>query len=210
MPDTRLIHHVRRDRGGIMNTVHQPLALLGKVICFGAFGVVALFVLAPVLALVGMLLAFAGMVLSALFPLVVIGLLIWAIQYLLYESRPVTRPLFRNCAAGTLRGGRAVAAGCCRSAGWLLERSAAFVRQLHTRSALALEKVQNLGWRVGGVALETVCGGVLLGSLAGLTKGNIPGRMQDEYVGFAILAGLAVGLMVGLANYSSARNCQQE
>jgi hypothetical protein len=132
------------------------------------------------------------------------------LQYLLFESQPVARPLVRNCATGTVRGCRVLAAGCCRSAGWLLERYGVFLRQLREWCSLVLAKVQNLGWKVGGVALETACGGVLLGSLAGLTKGNIPGRMQDEYIGFAILAGLALGLLVGLANYLPARNCHPE
>lgn len=193
-----------------MNTVHQPLALLGKVICYSVVGICALIVLAPVLALVGMLLAAAGMLLSALLPVLVVGLLIWLIQYLLFESQPVTRPLLRNCANGTVRCCSLLAAGCCRTAGWLLEHYGVLVRQLRGWSSLLLAKVQNLSWRVGGVALETACGGVLLGSLAGLTKGNFPGRMQGEYVGFAILAGLALGLMVGLANYLPGRNCQQE
>ncbi|MBL8797507.1 MAG: hypothetical protein JNM56_26645, partial [Planctomycetia bacterium] len=163
----------------------HPLTLIGKAFGFSVFLVVTALMLAPVLAAVGMLLALAGMFLSAILPALLLIVLVWSIQYFIHASPPAGR-----CATGVLHGSQSAAARCCRSAGWLAGRSLAFVRRLKEWGSEALARLHDLSWRIGGVALETGCGALLLGGLAVLTKGNLPGRHQDEYVACAILAGL--------------------
>jgi len=269
----RLTRSIRWSRGGIVEAIFQTTSLVSRVCCCAILGFLALAVLAAAVTVAGMLLALAGMIVSALLPLLLLGLCFWLTQYLVFESQPIARPWWRNFQRGLGRSCRSLAASSCRTAHWLLVRAGLLVEYLRgwagrlAASAhaqvrnrvcadgeqpvmLALQRqceiratrgcrslgaaahrmiaggrlvlkqltgggeflariLESFGRPVGGILLETACGSAILGSLAALTKGNVPGRMQEEYVVCAILIGMVVGIGVGVANYWPSRARQQ-
>jgi hypothetical protein len=51
------------------------------------------------------------------------------------------------------------------------------------------------------VILETVCGAIIVGTLAGMIGYDFRHHLRDTYVLCGILIGSLLGLLIGLANY---------
>jgi hypothetical protein len=173
---------------------------LGHVAYLALLGFLAIILIGPAAALLGVLISVAAALLSvavallsALLPFAVIGALIWLPYQLLTHRPTIDRDRVRQ-------GARAVyqkvvvppAHWCAQGCRWTAQAAPS-----------AWEKCHSALGRAGGVLLETLCGAIILGVLAGLLGAGLGPKHVESYCAVGILLGAGFGFVVGLANHAA-------
>ena len=160
-------------------------------------GVGTLFLIGPVMALISVAASVFITVLSAIVGLASILVVFALVGLLIYLP---CREMGKMISAYWGEAARQTVADPV-SRGWLTEW-----RKVREGSVTAWARCRGIGPVVGGVALETVCGAVVLGVLAALVSADLRPSQQEVNVVCGVLLGTLFGFLIGLVNYTSAHH----
>jgi hypothetical protein len=152
--------------------------VLRKLTFLSVLGFLAMVLLGPVLAILGVMLSFA-----------VLGLVVWVPIRVLMFGRPLEWDRWGQ--TGKKYCG-AVFRGCNRISS-----------QFHSGGGVVLEKASAAGRFLGTILRETACG-ALVGAMLGLLQGA-QGSFQPRTVGLGVLIGAGVGAFVALTSRTAVR-----
>jgi hypothetical protein len=179
----------------------NALTLAKRTLCNAVYlamlGFLAVLLIGPVIAILGVVVSLVVAVLSvligvfsAILPFIVIGFLI----YLPFHVFDLQTTGWRKLGRVTRRVFDTLVTKPAEYSGRLVRRTAAVLPAVW-------HKTRGIGWAIGGIFLEMMAGAVVLGALTALMFQLNPHLRYEGQVGIAAAIGAMLGLMIGIRNH---------